>query len=453
MTVTLSRKLPFLGRLKSIGFSAQLDDYEKRKLGVFNQLNFLGILSGIGVTIAGMMDNQELPPIASVVAFSPAVISLIVLLLNHYQQYERARMVYFSLYPLLTASVYGAGLDVGIELFFVLYALLAVFYMQKPVNAIIAFVVAAGCYLMVFTFGFSYHYHLKEALFPFYVFNHVMAFVFIFFALFWIKKENTGYQFSILQKNRALHKTNLEIEAQKIEIARKAEELAELDTLKNKLFSIIAHDLKGPMYAQRNLFRSIEQYNIPGEEIKLLVPDILNDMNYTINLMDNLLHWAKCQMQSDVMKPQKVDLAELTESVTRLLRLQAEAKEVQIQCRLEQPTYVYADKEMINLVLRNLLSNAIKFTPRQGSVVVEALNRERQVEICVTDSGVGMTPEAISKLSENNYYTTKGTANESGTGLGLMLCKEFLQKNGSSMRIESKQGQGSKFAFALPSVN
>ena len=197
----------------------------------------------------------------------------------------------------------------------------------------------------------------------------------------------------------------------------------------------------------------MQQYNVPAEEIKMMVPDILNDMNYTINLMDNLLQWAKSQMQSDGLHPQMVDLAELTESVAKLLRLQADAKEVYIECCLARPTYVYADKDMINLVLRNLLSNAIKFTPRKGSVSVTAQQAADKVEVRIRDSGIGMTGEMLEKLSQNAYYTTRGTANESGTGLGLMLCREFLQKNGSAMQIQSTYGEGSTFSFALPLYN
>ncbi|HEU4469768.1 MAG TPA: HAMP domain-containing sensor histidine kinase [Flavisolibacter sp.] len=447
----LQLQIPLLyGKVKNIGHSPEMDDYEKRKLSVFNQLNFLGLLSGIAVSLAGLMDEQSLPVIASLVAFSPTVVSALVLLMNHSGYYESARMLYFTLYPVLTALVYGAGLDVGIELFFVLYAVLAVFYMQKPRNAIFSFLLAAGCYLAVFVFGEGYQYQLRSALFPFYVFNHVMALVFIFFALFWIKQENTGYQLSILEKNRALHQTNLEIEQQRVVITEKAEQLTELNALKNKLFSVISHDLKGPLYAQRNLFKSMHQFNVPAEEVKQMLPDILNDMNYTINLMDNLLQWAKCQMQSDQLKLQPVNLTELIDNVTKLLRLQADAKKIYLDQKLDKPVYVFADKDMIHLVLRNLLSNAIKFTPEQGQIVVSAQETGKLVEISVEDSGVGMSKEMIDQLSANNYYTTKGTANESGTGLGLMLCKEFLVKNGSSMRIRSAHGKGSVFSFALP---
>src|SRR5438270_16371 len=106
---------------------------------------------------------------------------------------------------------------------------------------------------------------------------------------------------------------------------------------------------------------------------------------------------------------------------------------------------------MINLVIRNLVSNAIKFTPPQGSVTIGAHRKGPFVEVYVQDSGLGIPPENLKKINENNYYTTKGTASESGTGLGLMLCKEFLVKNGGKMHIESEPGKGSIFSFTLPS--
>ncbi|MEJ7912076.1 MAG: HAMP domain-containing sensor histidine kinase [Chitinophagaceae bacterium] len=453
MYAKLLQKPLFLFRFTSIGDHATLGDYERRKLLVFNQLNFLGILSGLIVTVAGLFDEQNLPFIATIVAFAPVVISAIVLYLNLIQKYEAARLVYFILYPLITSMVYGAGLDVGLELFFVLYSVLGVFYMQKPANAVITFAFSAVCYVFVFVMDHGYAYELRKAYYAFYFFNHVLALVFLFFALFWSKKENLGYQLSILSKNDELNASNLEKELQRKEIETKAEQLTELNTVKNKLFSVIAHDLKGPLYAQRNLIRGMHQHDMPAAEIKMLIPDILSDMNYTVSLMDNLLQWAKSQMESESAVPQLVDLSELIDNVTSLLRLQAKSKEIYLQNKLNRPVYVYADKEMLHMVLRNLLSNAIKFTPEKGNISVRATTSNQLVEISVADSGVGMTEEVLERLTHNNYFTTKGTANEAGTGLGLMLCKEFLHKIGSNMKIRSKHGEGSTFSFALPEHN
>jgi signal transduction histidine kinase len=118
--------------------------------------------------------------------------------------------------------------------------------------------------------------------------------------------------------------------------------------------------------------------------------------------------------------------------------------------KIEQPVYVYADKDMINLVLRNLVSNAIKFTPEAGSIYIEAREMRSHIEVVVQDTGMGIPPEGLQRLMDANYYTTRGTVGEAGTGLGLMLCKEFLSRNGGQMQIVSEPGKGSTISFTLP---
>jgi signal transduction histidine kinase len=287
--------------------------------------------------------------------------------------------------------------------------------------------------------------------------NQALAIVFIFYGLYLIKKENTEYQFRLLQKNRALHRKNLEIKQQKAIIADKAKllqaqkkDLTQLDGLKNRLFSVIAHDLRSPMYALRTLFQNMHHYNLPAEEIKMMVPDVVNDLNYTISLMENLLQWSKSQMKADAVRAQQLDLSILINDVIKLLRLQADAKEVHIESAVDGPVHVHADKDMINLVLRNLISNAIKFTPQNGRVAIGVNQLSYFAEVFIEDTGMGISEEALQKINESNFYTTKGTASESGTGLGLMLCKEFLAKNGGQMHIESTPGKGSTFSFTLP---
>jgi signal transduction histidine kinase len=284
----------------------------------------------------------------------------------------------------------------------------------------------------------------------------MIAIAFIFYGLYLIKEENTGYQFSILRKNRELHRNNLEIEKQKAVIAEKAElleektvQLTELNSLKNKLFSVISHDLKTPMYALRNLFQNVQEYNLPPEEIKKLLPDVVNELNYTTGLMENLLQWAKSQMQANSVRPQQLEVVHVIDEVTQLLTIQAQAKNIRLESNVDQPFQVYADRDMANLVLRNLVANAIKFTPENGKITIRAKEVRSFIEISVIDTGVGISKENLDKLF-NEYYTSKGTANESGTGLGLMLCKEFLTKNGGNLRVESEEGKGSTFAFTLP---
>jgi len=293
-----------------------------------------------------------------------------------------------------------------------------------------------------------------------YRFNQALAGAFIFYGLYLIKKQTYSYQFSILRKNTALRQKNMEINLQRNLLIEKAalltqqkEELGELNALKNKLFSVIAHDLKTPMYGLRNLFRNMEAMQLSPAEVQAFIPEVVKDLNYTTSLMENLLQWSKIQMEAHAIQHVPVDIQSLINEVILLLRLQTQAKQILIDNTASTPVIAMADKEMIGLVLRNLLTNAVKFTPQGGKITIGVNACEDFVEVYVQDTGTGISKEALQKINENNYFTTKGTASESGTGLGLMLCRDFLSRNKGQLFIESKYGEGSTFSFTLPAAN
>ncbi len=365
------------------------------------------------------------------------------LLLNHAQRYEFARLLYFTLYPLSTSLIYGLRADPGIEFFFVLYAVLSVFFLHNIYQVIFCFSLSVTCFLALYD-----HSHLLLS---------GIAMMLVFVSLMLIRSENIRYQEQSRDRNWQLRRSNLKILRQKADITGKAtlleeqtQQLTELNSLKNKLFSVIAHDLKAPLYAVRNLFRNIQLYDVPGDEIKRLVPEVISELTYTTGLMENLLQWAKSQMEAEAIRPQLLDIAGIAREVMQLLRLQAEAKKIYIDSKIEHPIFVYADKDMVNLVLRNLLSNAIKFTPIEGSIYLDAKDLRSCIEVSVQDTGMGISQEGLRRLKDHHYYSTRGTGGEAGTGLGLMLCKEFLSKNGGQMNIQSELGKGSTFSFTLP---
>ncbi len=453
----LQHSAQFLQKIKTTGFTGEMGEYEKRKLGVFNLLNFFQLLTGLLIPLLGLLYRKDIPLSAWLIACLPALTSSVVLFLNHRHKYEAALLTYFIAYPFFSCVVYLNGMNAGIELHFILYGILSVFFLHDIGYMLftIGFSMTSYFILAVVLKDFIYEVELENKFL--YLFNQALAIVFIFYGLYLIKKENTEYQLRLLAQNRILQKQNKEIRQQKAVIADKAtllqmqkKELSDLNSLKNKLFSVISHDLKSPLYALRNLFQNIHTYNLPAREVKLMVPDVLNDLNYTIGLMENLLQWSKSQMQADGVRAQEINLSQLIDDVVKLLRLQAEAKKVCLESQVQEPIHVYADKDMIHLVLRNLVSNAIKFTPSNGHITIGINQLSYFVEVYVEDTGTGISEEALRKINEGNFYTTRGTASESGTGLGLMLCKEFLTKNGGQMQIESKPGQGSTFSFTLP---
>jgi len=438
--------------IKSLGFTRTMDELEKGKLRVFNQLNFFQFITGIIVPMICFFGNYKFPISSFFVASLPACVSLIVLYLNFYYRYEAGMLTYFVLYPLVTSLVYMSGMNLGVDLYFILNGVLAVFFLPLISQMLFSVGLSMISYFFLFIINQQYYYQLQTSNFFLYLFNQVSAIAFIFYALLLIKKENNLYQFGILATNKVLQETNDKIEKQKTEIEQKAAELTELNSLKNKLFTVISHDMKTPMYALRNLFRSMQQQSVSGKEIKAMIPDVVSDLNYTTGLMENLLHWVKSQMNAANFSPQALDLETTTHDAMHVLQLQASTKKISIEREMEQAYYVFADGEMVALVLRNLLSNAIKFTPEKGKINIRIKKEGSVCRISVIDSGVGMDKETISCIHENNYYSTSGTAKESGTGLGLMLVKDFLSKNGGSLQIESKPGEGSIFSFTLPLV-
>jgi signal transduction histidine kinase len=334
-------------------------------------------------------------------------------------------------------------MNLGVELFFVLYGILSVFFLQDIGYMIFSAALTMISYFILSVILKNYQYQLKSLNIIVYMLNQVLAMLYIFYGLYLIKRENYGYQASIIQQKIAL--------TQQAELLKKqADELAELNLLNNKMFSVISHDLKTPMYALRNFFQNARDLKLSAREIKGMLPDVVNDLNYTTGLMDNLLHWAKSQLQCNEVRPRDLDINVIVNEVVQQLRLQAESKNITIEKKTELPVYAFADRDMINIVLRNLVSNAIKFTQPGGRIIIGTHEYDTFSEVFVRDSGVGISIEQMQKINDNSFYSTNGTASESGTGLGLSLCKEFLARNGGRMMIESEPGRGSTFSFTLP---
>jgi two-component system, sensor histidine kinase and response regulator len=450
MVIFSKRSQQILEEIKSLGFTRTMDGLEKGKLSVFNQLNLFQFLTGIVVPLICFLVNSKFSATAFFIASLPAWVNLIVLFLNFYFRYEAGMITYFILYPLVSSMVYMYGMNLGVELYFFLNGIMAVFFLPLISQMLFSVALSMVSYFVLVVINKEYNYQLHTSNFFLYLFNQGTGIVFIFYALFLIKKENNLYQYGILATNKELQEKNIKIENQKTEIEQKAAELSELNLLKNKLFSVISHDLKTPMYALRNLFRSMQQLNMSGKEIKAIIPDVVNDLNYTTGLMENLLHWVRNQMHSASVMPGELDMAEIVVDAIHVHQLQASIKKVTIHPEMEGPFIVYADRDMVTLVIRNLLSNAIKFTPEKGEITIRLKNESSNCRISIIDNGIGMDPETLKKIQDNNYYSTQGTAKERGTGLGLMLSRDFLSKNGGELTINSEIGKGSIFSFTLP---
>jgi signal transduction histidine kinase len=233
------------------------------------------------------------------------------------------------------------------------------------------------------------------------------------------------------------------------EMEIRGKELMELNHLKDKFFSIISHDLRSPVNALSGVLDLMEQGAITPEEQRSLIKSLQGQFEQTRNLLDNLLDWALVQMDKIVVKLESLELHKVVAGNIKLLRV-AQEKRIDLKNNVNENLKVLSDPNMVNLVLRNLMLNAIKFTNNGGEVVVSAEQEGEWVVVSVKDNGVGISPENLDQIfDKSTHYSTRGTANEKGTGLGLKLCKEFVEKNGGKIWVESEVGKGSTFKFTL----
>ena len=229
--------------------------------------------------------------------------------------------------------------------------------------------------------------------------------------------------------------------------------LRELNATKDKFFSIIAHDLKSPFTSiiglsellaeqvSKNDYKGIDEY----------ANMIQTSSWHAMDLLTNLMEWSRSQTGRMVFNPVNLNLGELIEEASALLEESANQKSITIAKDLPVGLIMFADKSMINTVLRNLISNAIKYTNPGGRIDISAIQGEKELTVNVSDNGVGIKEETLEKLFLIGASTsTRGTSDEEGTGLGLILCKEFISKHGGKIWAESLPGQGSRFAFTIP---
>ena len=229
-------------------------------------------------------------------------------------------------------------------------------------------------------------------------------------------------------------------------------ELQELIRNKDLTYSIVAHDLRGPVGASLSLIKLMDEDYMDAETFNGVIPTIRKSMQGTYNLLENLLSWAQLNKKEINLKIEQFDIREAVNEVQRILEESAEVKNIEINNLIEMRQIVTADRNTILTVLRNLISNAIKFTNNAGKISIKSLIENNQIVVSVEDNGRGMDEEILNKLfSEKHILTNPGTDNEKGSGLGLKLCKEFVEMNKGKIWVESTDGKGSIFSFSLPS--
>ncbi|MDT0607347.1 tetratricopeptide repeat-containing sensor histidine kinase [Croceitalea rosinachiae] len=252
------------------------------------------------------------------------------------------------------------------------------------------------------------------------------------------------------KKQKRLYK---ELQVKTKSLRERETELNEINKTKDKLFSIIGHDLRGPIGALQGILKLFSSGEVAKDEFFGFVPKLKSDVDHILFTLNNLLTWGYAQMSGTATKPKIVSFNKLVENNIKFLSELAATKSIKILNQMPENPMGYFDENHIDIVIRNLISNAIKFTPENGLITINALEEKNTWKIMVKDTGIGMDQKTLKKMfNDNANFTTYGTNNEKGTGLGLTLCKEMVLKNKGEIWVESEAKKGSTFFFTLPKV-
>jgi signal transduction histidine kinase len=249
---------------------------------------------------------------------------------------------------------------------------------------------------------------------------------------------------------KQLNHRNTQVQQQNRIIMEQNIALGNGNQVKDKIFSVISHDLRSPLAILEGLLFLLRDNKMSEEQFRIFAEELWRDVKNTAYMMDNLLQWASSQMKGIHITPDDFDISTILKSEFELLQSLAKQKDITLTHGLQRPVMVYADPHTIRLVLRNLISNAIKFTPVHGAVSINYMLLPDRIEVIVQDTGIGIAFADQQKIFSNIYYSTSGTQNEKGCGLGLPLSKDFIERNNGKIWFHSVAGRGTSFHFTLP---
>jgi len=265
------------------------------------------------------------------------------------------------------------------------------------------------------------------------------------FAIYFIASSR-----KIRKINGQLTQKNEEITRHREELGIKAAELQKSNDIKNLMFSIVSHDMRGPINNLDSLISLVNLELMTIKEFREVLPAVVANIGQIKSLTDNLLYWARSQMEGMKLVPKTFDLQPMLTEKLPLFEKVAQDKGVKIVNTISETTSIFADQYTVELVLRNLVTNAIKFCSKGDSITLSANNTGEFTTITIADTGQGIAPEYIHRIFKDIHFTTTGTSNEKGVGLGLVICLQFVQLNGGRIWVDTVYGEGSSFHFTLP---
>jgi signal transduction histidine kinase len=376
------------------------------------------------------------------------------LLFNFFGKTSLARWFFF-LFGLATAvflSYFNINRRFFVDTQVVIFASASIgLFLFSGYELLIAFSAALTGYF--FIWYLEYKALLEGLNVPFRQFtNPLTTFILIFIVFVFYKKVRNRFENKVISQKQDLETINEELRSQAEEIyiinealEEQKKQLEEANATKDRLFSIIAHDLKVPFRTLKSMFDLMEISDLTNEDKDFFIKKIKQYNQDTAHLLDNLLLWSRNQMSSESIKPQEFVLTSEVKNCLVLFQEVASNKKINIQIEYSDSFVVWADIHMTQFIIRNLISNAIKFSNSESSIIIKTYLSENYGILEVQDFGIGMTQGKVANIFKLSHERSLGTEKEVGTGLGLPLCKIYIEKNKGEISVESQEGIGSKF--------
>jgi two-component system sensor histidine kinase/response regulator len=418
----------FWVRIAGIGITDDLSFSEKKKTQLLNVV----VASGIPINaIFGITNFFEGKLLLAGINLSLFLGGILILVINSRRKYLLARVIMTFIANLLfTAS--AVFYRNGTEHYLLVNLLVIIIYFTDTKYLIAISIVTCLLFVGVKIFLTTPYVYSTMPLGRI-IFNISWAMLIMVLALMYFKKEQLAYQEQIEEKNKELEKLNGE---------------------KQKLFSIISHDLRSPIGQLKNSLDLVNKEYISADTFKKISANLSSEVDQLHSTLDNLLKWSISQFQGIKAVPEKIALTDTIKELTPLFKQLIENKNISLNIK-DVDFSVFADPDHLMLILRNLVSNAIKYSQQDGVITILAKETAvRNIVIEIADNGIGMDAETQASVFSSTYMVSHtGTSNEKGTGLGLKLCKEFIDKNNGQIWVESFEEKGTTFYISLPAAN
>ncbi|MDN4166081.1 HAMP domain-containing sensor histidine kinase [Cytophagales bacterium LB-30] len=432
----------FWQKLSNQGILEGQDAGLQGKIRIINQMTLVLALMAFSYLAVYFLFLQSREPIVNLSWFLIFYLGLLllplpVLLLNRVQWYLLSR---YLLLLVLTALSVGNSYYVGYAYrtefyFFILATGSFVIFDHWRYQAIAFFIESVGFILAVYFIAQAHP--MAGFVLGSFVVRSVIAFFLLFLVLYLIQREAEKY--------------NEEIEVKNMELSAERDEMVKMNFTKDKIFSIISHDLRSPIASLQAALSLLKSEHLGVDEFKKASIGLEKQVEQLHNSLNELLTWSKAQLHGINPEPTQFLIKPLIYGVVSVTKLAARNKKIIVTTNIPPDLEVFCDANMLHSVITNLITNAIKFTPVGGAVSIFCSGDSDKIMVHVEDTGVGIPSENMEKIfSSNVHFSTRGTNNEKGTGLGLLMCQEFVQKNNGTLEVSSEDGKGTLFSITLP---